>query len=86
MVSQDRVQEAKAILAAINDARRYLRGAGTPKQRRGNAQNCLYSYRNSPILGSYVRDVCQQTKLSVTESALNTLENLARGFAEAGSE
>ena len=85
MVTDD-TKQAKALLEAIGKARHYLHGPGTPKSRRGAAQNCLYSYRNTGILAAHVRDVCQQTTLRATESALDTLENLARGFATDGEK
>ena len=75
-------KQAQAILRAIRGAWADLNGPGSARQRAGRAGLRFSAYTDDGPLSPHVRDVYNATGLRAMESALRTLESLARAFAE----
>ena len=59
-----------------------LNGPGSARQRAGRAGLRFSAYTDDGPLSPHVRDVYNATGVRAMESALRTLESLARAFAE----
>lgn len=75
-------KQARAILKAIGRARWHLHGSGPANKRAAAAAMCFSAYTKEGLLSPHVRDVYYARSLRSIEPALDTLEQLAQGFAE----